>query len=149
MRKLKILAVFILIILFIINTLLVVGMDPYSKNQLALFSLSKGSLYVARLNLWRLFIDNRQWDLADKQEKYLDPPDLIVYKARYHPEELKKQLNSLVVRPDKTVEDYIEIAKLYHRLGKDSDAQNSLLLAKNADPIRDDINALFFESQTK
>ena len=149
MRKLKILSVFILIVLFFINTLLVIGMDPYSKNKLALFSLSKGNLYVARLNLWRLFIDNRQWDLADKQEKYLDPSDLVVYKAKYHPEELKKQLNNLAVKSDKTVEDYIEMAKLYHRLGKDSDAQNSLLLAKNTDPIRDDINALFFESQAK
>ena len=147
MRKLKILAVFILVVLFFINTLLLVGIDPYSKKKLALFSLSKSSLYVARLNLWRLFIDNQQWGLADKQEKYLDSSDFAVYKAQYHPEELKKQLNSLTVKPTKTVEDYIEIARLYHRLGKDSDAQNALLLAKNTDPIRDDINALFFESQ--
>jgi len=149
MKKLRILSFFILAVLFLLNAILFFNRDPYSKNQLALFSLSPGDRYVARLNLWRLFIDNQRWDLADQQEKYLNPSDVADYKAKYHPSDLKKRLNNLVIKTPKTVDDYLEMAKLQVKLGKQTDAQNSLLAAKDLDPVRDDINSLFIDLQSR
>ncbi|MFA5828750.1 MAG: hypothetical protein WC841_05350 [Candidatus Shapirobacteria bacterium] len=149
MKRSQLSLIIILFILIFTNLTVYFCRDPYTRNRLALFSLSKGDRYAAHLNLWRLYIDNRRWDLAQSQEFYLDQSDLADYKAKNDPEEFKKQLNSLVVKPDKTVEDYMEMAKLQHCLNKISDAQNSLLLAKNADPVRDDLINLFFDSQPR
>ena len=149
MNKLRILSFFILTLLFLMNAILFFNQNPYSQNQLALFSLSAGDRYVARLNLWRLFIDNQRWDLADNQEKYINQSDLAVYKAKYHPSDLKKRLNNLVIKTPKTVDDHLEIAKLQAKLNKITDAKNSLLVAKNLDPVRDDIEALLFDLQSR
>jgi len=149
MRKLKILLVAVSIVFTLVNVGLLLTSDPYSKARISLLSFSKGDRYLARLSLWQLLIDNQQWELADTQEKYLRASDITVYKSKHHPDEIKKQLNNLIIKPGKITEDYLEIAKLQAKLGKYSEAQNSLLIAKNLDPVRDDINSLFFDSQTK
>lgn len=149
MRKLKILLVAVSVVFTLVNIGLLLTPDPYSKARISLLSFSKGDRYLARLNLWQLLIDNQKWELADTQEKYLKASDIAVYKSKYHPDEIKKQLNNLIIKPNKVAEDYLEIAKLQAKLGKYSEAQNSLLIAKNLDPVRDDINSLFFDSQTK
>jgi hypothetical protein len=149
MKKLLLPVTLTLAILVLINLILLLSRDPYTKTRLSMLSPSAGDRYVAHLTLWRLLIDNRQWTLADQEEQYLNPADIVAYKALYHPDEFKKQLNNLAVKPVKTVADYLEMAGLQHRLGKDTDAQNSLLSAKNLDPVRDDLNTLFLDSQVK
>lgn len=149
MRKLKILLVIVSVVLTLVNLGLLLNSDPYSKARISLLSFSKGERYLARLTLWQLLIDNQKWELADEQEKYLNPADVVIYKVKYHPDEIKKQLNNIVIKSDKTAQDYIEIARLQVKLGKHSEAQNSLLIAKNLDPVRDDLNSLFFDSQAQ
>ena len=62
-------------------------------------------------------------------------------------EELKKYINELTVKPNKSVEDWLELARIQSILGKFDDAYTSISTAKNLDPVRDDIGQLYYQTK--
>jgi hypothetical protein len=118
---------------------------PLLQAKLATNSFSRGDQYFGRLTLWYLYAKQGDWANAAKLEKSLDPYDIINYKESHQPSELKKYVNNLVIKPNKTAEDWIELSRVQSILGKADDAKDSLTKAKNIDPIRDDIIQIFYK----
>lgn len=109
------------------------------------YSLSKGDQYFGNLGLWQVFAQSGDWQTASSLEKKLDPSDLQFYKNQLDPTSLKKQLNTLIANPQKTVDDWLEITRINLILGKLPEAKQSITQAHNLDPIRDDITKLYYQ----
>jgi tetratricopeptide (TPR) repeat protein len=109
--------------------------------------LSSGKRYYDSLQKWYQLASIGDWTSADKIALKLDPPDIALYRQHNHPEELKKIINSLVVAPKKSVEDWLELARVQSILGKKDDAFTSLSKAYELDPIRDDITSLYYKTK--
>jgi len=62
----------------------------------------------------------------------------------HYPETIKKTLNSLVVKSSKTPDDWIEITKIYLQLGNLPEAKKAIAQAQKLDPIRPDIEKIYF-----
>lgn len=114
-------------------------------NQPSPFFLSMGDRYYSRLNLWFAYVQNQDWPAADKIEPELDPADIKDYKSTHHVNGIKKTINQIIIKPDKSVEDWIELAKLQIKIGDKESALESLTQAQKIDPIRDDIKQLYFQ----
>ena len=109
------------------------------------FTLSAGDRYYSRLNLWFTYAKNQDWSAADTIEPDLDPADISDYKSTHHVTDIKKTINQIIVKPAKTVEDWLELAKLQTKIGDKQSALESLTQARQLDPIRDDINQFYFQ----
>lgn len=107
-------------------------------------SLSQGDRYVGRLNFYYYLVQNQQWDMAKTIESSLDPADIAYFYSLYHPTSLKKTVNQLVVKENKTADDYIELARIQFLLGMQAEASKSLQSAKQLDPIRQDIDEAIY-----
>jgi|GEM_PF-3559458 len=107
---------------------------------------SSGDQYFSRLQSWYSLAAANDWVKADELEKQLDPADTLVYKSTHRPEELKKYINTLTLKKDKSVEDWLEIARVQSILGKVDDAYQSISTARKLDPIRDDISQIFYQT---
>ncbi len=119
--------------------------DPITRAKIRTLSLSRGDRYYYTLHLWYLLTDIGDWDSASKLEIFLDPADTAYNLAQNSPSALKKRLNNLTAKSDKSVEDWIELAQVQIRLGKTVPAINSLTQAQTLDPIRDDISKMLSE----
>lgn len=135
-------------VLFIILIIFNIYHTPpeFLHHQILASSISKGDSYYGRLQLWYDFARVGDWDNAARLEAGLDPADLADYKKVNHPDELKKYINTLSVKPGKTVEDWLELARIQAVLGKTRDVTESLLKARNMDPVRDDLSRLYYQS---
>jgi hypothetical protein len=111
----------------------------------AYFTKTNGDRYVSRLWQWQSLIKNGQFDAATKLESQLNPADLVTYKTLYDPNFLKKQLNTLVALPNKTIDDLLEITRINLILGKKDEARQTINQAYELDPIRDDVSKLYYE----
>ena len=89
--------------------------------------------------------ENGNWQEAQSLEKGLNQADLTVIKAKYFPKEMSQQLEVLKNKAKKTVEDWLEVARIQVRLGHKTGALEGLLEAKKLDPIRSDIDKMYFE----
>jgi hypothetical protein len=142
--KLKLFLIFLFSFVFLVNIYFsYLSPNPFIRYQRQLLSLSAGDRYYARLQLWYLLAKSGDWLNASKLEAKLDPVDTIRFKQDNYPPELKKRLNILVVKPNKTTEDWLELARIQTKLTYLSDALNSLSHAKLLDPIRDDITLFY------
>ena len=103
------------------------------------FPLSVGDRYFARLQTWYLLAHNGDWARADKLASRLDPADIKDYQSHYHPQILQQAVLSISQKTDKTVEDYLEIARIHLLLGQKDSAIEALQKAQELDPVRDDI----------
>lgn len=119
--------------------------DPITAAKIKTLTLSRGDRYYYTLRLWYLLAQIGDWDSAAKLEPYLDPADTLTYRTIFSPAELKKRQNSLAVKPDKTTEDWLELARIQIRLGKIIPALASLSQAQKLDPLRDDIAKMISE----
>jgi hypothetical protein len=108
-------------------------------------SLSVGDRYYRRLSQWYLFAQKGDWVNAAKLESKLDYTDISAYKTTHDPSELKKYVNNLMVKPNKSVEDWLELSRIQSLLGKTDAAGKSLSQAKALDPIRDDISQMYYQ----
>jgi len=115
----------------------------YSQEE----ELSAGKRYYNSLQKWYQLASIGDWTSADKVALRLDPPDIALYRQNNHPDELKKIINSLVVAPKKSVEDWLELARVQSILGKKDDSFNSLSKAYELDPIRDDVTSLYYKTK--
>lgn len=115
----------------------------YSQKE----GLSTGKRYHDSLSRWYQLAAVGDWDSADKIALKLDPVDIAKFRSLNHPEELKKIINSLVIAPKKSVEDWLELARVQSILGKKEDAFVSISKAYELDPIREDITTLYYKSK--
>lgn len=107
--------------------------------------LSRGDRYFLLLQKWYFHAASDHWDQAAALESRLDPADINLYRLAYLPQNLKKQLNTLVVKSPKTADDWMAIAQIQSRLNRSRDALDSLKSALLTDPIRPDIEKVYFD----
>ncbi|KKR67084.1 MAG: hypothetical protein UU09_C0040G0003 [Microgenomates group bacterium GW2011_GWA2_40_6] len=115
-------------------------------NLFSVVKISAGERYVARLNRWYSLASLGKWTAANKLEKKLDPADTEWYKNRNKTEDLKIRLNELTIRSDKTADDWMEVASIQGRLQKTDEAKVSVKKAHELDPVRSDIEKIYFSS---
>lgn len=108
-------------------------------------NLSGGDRYVNRLNKWYSLVLDNNWNEANKLEKKLDPADLVWFKDKYKIENLKKQLNKLMVKKDKSADDWMTIAQIQSGINKE-EMKRAIEKAHQLDPIRSDIEKVYFSS---
>ena len=114
---------------------------------LLLVTPSKGDQYYSRLTRWYSYAQAGDWDRAAKLESKLNQEDLIVFKRTHQPAELKKYINALTLKKDKSPEDWLELARVQSILGKSAESLDSLTRAKDLDPIREDISRLYYQTK--
>ncbi|RLC34814.1 hypothetical protein DRH14_02125 [Candidatus Shapirobacteria bacterium] len=120
--------------------------DNLFRIKLKSFSLSRGTHYFNNLLLWHYYVDHQQWSSAISLEKDIDTLDIDFWKQNSYPPLIKKRLNNLLCQTNKSVDDLIEIARLYSKLGQLDKSHNYLLMAQQTDPIRDDITQLLLQT---
>lgn len=118
--------------------------DIFTKAKKDLFSLNKGDSYSGRLNLWRLLVQNNDWVNAAKLEDDLKQSEISDYKFNYQPTELQKKADYLNNKKEKSVEDYVELSRVQLLLGQKQSSIESIKKARQLDPIRDDIDRLYY-----
>lgn len=115
-------------------------------NLFSVVKISAGERYVARLNRWYSLAGLGKWAAANRVEKRLEQADTEWYKNRNKAEDLKIRLNELTVKSDKTADDWMEMASIQSRLLKTDEAKVSVKKAHELDPIRSDIEKIYFSS---
>ncbi len=142
----RLIAPFFVITLLAFNLIsIVLFSDNLTNLKFATTSFSVGDRYYAKLNLWYYFAKRGDWSNADKIEASLDPSDLLAYKKTHEPSELKKYINELTVKSNKSIEDWVELARIQNIIGKTVESKESLKRAYELDPIRDDISQIYYQ----
>ncbi len=109
------------------------------------FSFSSGDSYYKKLNLWFFYAKKQDWYNAAKIEPQLDLIDITDYKSTHHPDKIKQIINKIAIKTDKSTEDWLEIAKLQLQINQKQSAIESLKLARQLDPVRNDIEHFYFQ----
>lgn len=117
----------------------------FPPNQISFLALSRGDRYYRRLSQWYIYAQNNNWTQADKLEKKLDPIDIAPYRSLHRLDQIKESINKLTFKTDKSVEDWLELAKLQAKIGEKQLAIQSLNQARQLDPIRDDIAKFYLQ----
>ncbi|MFA6368975.1 MAG: hypothetical protein WCX20_01160 [Candidatus Shapirobacteria bacterium] len=137
--------IFILVFIISLNFFVLIKKpDLFTEAKKQLFSLNKGDNYSGRLNLWRLLVQNNDWFNAAKLESRLNETEINEYKFNYQPSELQKKIDFLNKKTDKSVEDYIELSRIELLLGQKENSLESIKKARQLDPIRDDVDRLYY-----
>jgi hypothetical protein len=119
--------------------------DIYTVSKSELSSLKGSTSYLGRLHLWRLLVQNNDWDNATTLESKLNPDQVKDYKLSYQPQLLLDKLILLSGLDNKNSDDYLQLAKIQSILGYSSQAIDSVKKAHQLDPIRSDIERLFYQ----
>ena len=117
----------------------------FPPHTLSPLLISVGDRYYRRLSQWYIYAQNNNWAKADKLEKKLDPVDIDTYRSLHRIDQIKQNITNLTQKTDKSVEDWLELAKLQAKIGQKKSAEQSLNQARQLDPIRDDINQLYLQ----
>jgi hypothetical protein len=143
---------FKLIILVILLSLISINVyfshkfpDTYTQLKIQLSSLKGSTNYLGRLNFWRLLVQNNDWDNAASLESKINPTQVENYKLSYQPQQLQTKLSQLNNQKIKTADDYLKLAQIQSLLGQSSQAIESIKKAHQLDPIRSDIDRLFYQ----
>jgi hypothetical protein len=144
--KSKIFITLILIFILAVNFYVVLQKpDKYTQAKTNLSSLIGSTSYLGRLDFWHLLVQNGDWANAATLEKKLNPDQVITYKLNHQPQELHKRISQLDINNQKTADDYIELAKSQSLLGQNNQAIDSIKKAHQLDPIRTDVDRLFYQ----
>ena len=120
--------------------------DKYTQAKIN-FSSPIGSIsYLGRLDFWHLLVQNNDWSNAAILESGLNQSQVTNYKLAHQPQELQKKINKLETNSAKTADDFIELAKTQTLLGLNNQALDSIKKAHQLDPIRTDIDRLFYQT---
>ena len=111
-------------------------------------SFSRGVAYNATLNFWVELIKAQDWDDASLVEKYILSDDITKYKRIYHPNFLELRAQNISQKTNITIEDYMELSKIYVSLNQYQNATDALLQARQMDLLRTDIEKLSFLFQS-
>jgi len=133
-----------LVALLLVNTyfLFLHRADPVFNAKQKMSSFSKGEQYIGRLQLWHTFAQAGDWANAAKLEPQLDPADYSYYKDSHQPDIVKKSLNELMTKANKTPDDWIQLSQYYLLIGNINKSKDSLLQAQKLDPVRSDVENL-------
>ncbi len=119
--------------------------DIYTQSKIQLSNLKGSVSYLGRLELWQLLVQNNDWDNAASLESKLNPEQVDNYKLSYMPQQLQIKLSQLNNQEIKTSNDYLQLAQIQSILGMSSQAIESIKKAHQLDPIRSDIDRLFYQ----
>lgn len=119
--------------------------DLYTRFKIQLSSLRGSTNYLGRLGLWQLLVQNNDWDNAATLESKLNRDQVERYKLAYLPQQLQIRLSQLNDQEIKTADDYLKLAQIQSILGMSSQAIESIKKAHQLDPIRSDIDRLFYQ----
>lgn len=119
--------------------------ESYTQSKIQLFSLQGSTSYLGRLNFWRLLVQNNDWDNAATLESKLNFDQVENYKLSYQPQQLQNKLSQLNSQEIKTADDYLKLAQIQSILGLPSQTIDSIKKAHQLDPIRSDIDRLFYQ----
>lgn len=108
------------------------------------FPLSKGDRYYRNLQKWYLLANEGNWEKAEKIEKKLKSEDIAGFKKANKDEELKKRVEEINNKENKTADDWMEIAVLFYRINEKDKAYRAIENAHKIDPIREDISKIYF-----
>lgn len=108
-------------------------------------STSVGQQTHGLLSLYRYYYSLGDTQMAKKVESLLIPADAEVIKSEYSKDSIAKKINELTFKPVKTAQDYIMLAQLNVRLGKIDTAKDLVKIAHDTDPIRADVDKLFYQ----
>ena len=144
--KSKLIILVILILLIGTNIYLSLkSPDIYTKSKIQLSSIKGSTSYLGRLSLWQLLVQNNDWDNAAILESKINSDQVKNYKLLYQPEQLQNKLNQINNQETKTTNDYLQLAQIQSILGMSSQAVDSIKKAHQLDPIRSDIDRLFYQ----
>ena len=144
--KFKLSIILILFSLIILNIYsLQTTPDLYTRFKIQLSSLKGSTNYLGRLGLWQLLVQNNDWDNAITLESKLNTTQVEKYKLAYLPQQLQTKLSQLNNQEIKTADDYLQLAQIQSILGMSSPAIESIKKAHQLDPIRSDIDRLFYQ----
>lgn len=86
-----------------------------------------------------------KWSQAASLEKSIDPADILWFKEKYKAENLKKRLNELMIKDNKSADDWMVIAQIQSGINKE-EMKRAIERAHQIDPIRLDIEKIYFSS---
>jgi hypothetical protein len=118
--------------------------DSLNKYKLMASSISRGDRYYGLLQMWYFLAKRGDWSTAQKIEVNLNTVDFIEFKTKHQPDMIRKQVEILYSLKDKNIDDYIHLAQLNAQLGDNKSAFEAIKNAHNIDPIRTDIEKLYF-----
>ena len=107
------------------------------------YPLSSGDRYFKRLYRWYGFIETKQFAKADQIQPKLDNQDISYFAGLHHPRFITATIKNILKKPNRNTDDLIEVALLYYMMNDLENSRNFLLFAKQADPVRSDIDKLF------
>lgn len=143
--SIKIFIIFILVFIISLNFFVLKHKpDIFTQAKKNLFSQNLGDSYSGRLNIWRLLVQNNDWINAARLEPRLNKTEINDYKFNYQPSEIQKKVDFLINKTDKSVEDYVELARNQLLLGEKQNSFESIKKARQLDPVRDDIDRLYY-----
>lgn len=116
--------------------------DPLTKLKLQYSSLDGSSKFLGQLNLWYWFANQNDWSNAVKFESNLDQINL--FKSNNQPQQLAQKITELQNKDNKDAQDYLLLAKIQSSLGLNQEAVQSVIKAHQIDPIRPDLDQLFY-----
>lgn len=144
--KFKIFIIFLFLTFIALNIYSIkFRLDPYTQSKIQLSKLKGSTSYLGRLKLWQLLVQNNDWNNAATLELGLNPKQVKDYKLLYLPENIQNKLSLLTNQETKTANDYLELAQIQSVLGMSSQAIDSIKKAHQLDPIRSDIDRLFYQ----
>jgi len=121
--------------------------DKYTQAKINFSSLVGSTSYLGRLDFWHLLVQNNDWQNASLLESGLNQEQVIDYKLAHQPQELQKKIDQIETTSNKTADDYIKLAQAQTLLGLNSQAVESIKKAHQLDPIRSDIDRLFYSTK--
>jgi len=119
--------------------------DKYTQAKTSFSSLAGSTSYLGRLDFWHLLVQNGDWQNASLLESGLNQAQVTDYKLAHQPQELQKKISQLDINNQKTADDYVELAKSQSLLGENNQAIESIKKAHQLDPIRPDVDRLFYQ----
>lgn len=143
LMKLK-LSIILILTLFIASNVYfsITKPDQLTKLKQQYFSFTGSSKFLGQLNLWYWFANQSDWDSAAKFESNLDQINL--FKFNNQPQKLSSRINELQNKTNKDSQDYLLLAKIQSSLGLNNEAVQSVVKAHQIDPIRPDLDQLFY-----
>jgi len=117
---------------------------PFNQYKILASSISKGDSYFGRLQMWNYLAQRGDWSTALKIEDNLDPADYLEYKTNHQPDMIKNKIKEINNNNLKNIDEYIKLSQLYSQIGDKKSAFESIKKAYDIDPIRTDIEKLYF-----
>lgn len=118
--------------------------DKYTQAKIKFSSLSGSTSYLGRLDFWHLLVQNNDWENASTLEDKLNQNQVVDYKFNHQPQELLKKITQLETNYQKTADEYVQLAKAQSLLNQNNQAIDSIKKAHQLDPIRSDVDKLFY-----